>query len=38
MLPIISDEWLVETGAMNYHYGHGIAEWSLAIIPLASSR
>lgn len=33
MLPIISDEWLIETGAMNYHYGHGIAEWSLAVIP-----
>lgn len=33
MAPIISDEWLVETGAMNYHYGHGIAEWSLEIIP-----
>jgi hypothetical protein len=30
---IISDEWLVETGAINYHYGHGIAEWSLEIIP-----
>jgi len=33
MPSIINDEWLIETGAMNYHYGHGIAEWSLAIIP-----
>ena len=33
MLPIINDEWLIETGALNYDYGHGIAEWSLAIIP-----
>ncbi len=33
MPPIIADEWLVETGAINYHYGHGIAEWSLEIIP-----
>jgi hypothetical protein len=30
---IIADEWLVETGAINYGYGHGIAEWSLAIMP-----
>jgi hypothetical protein len=33
MLSIISDEWLIETGAMNYHYAHGIAEWSLAVMP-----
>jgi hypothetical protein len=33
MLPIISDEWLIETGAINYQYAHGIAEWSLAIMP-----
>jgi hypothetical protein len=33
MLPIINDEWLIETGALNYNYGHGIAEWSLAIVP-----
>ena len=33
MLPIINDEWLIETGAINYHYGNGIAEWSLAVIP-----
>jgi hypothetical protein len=33
MLPIIGDEWLFETGYMNYNYGHGVAEWSLALIP-----
>jgi hypothetical protein len=33
MLPIIGDEWLIETGYMNYSFGHGIAEWSLEIIP-----
>jgi hypothetical protein len=33
MPSIINDEWLIELGAMNYHYGHGIAEWSFAIIP-----
>ena len=33
MLPIINDEWLIETGAINYRYGNGIAEWSLAVIP-----
>lgn len=33
MLPIINEEWLIETGAINYHYGNGIAEWSLAVIP-----
>lgn len=33
MPSIINDEWLIELGAINYHYGHGIAEWSLAIIP-----
>jgi hypothetical protein len=33
MVPIILDEWLVEIGYMNPHYGRGIAEWSLAIIP-----
>jgi ABC-type amino acid transport system permease subunit len=34
MLPIISDEWLFETGYINHAYGRGIAEWSLAIIPV----
>jgi hypothetical protein len=33
MPSIINDEWLIELGAINYHYGHGIAEWSFAIIP-----
>jgi hypothetical protein len=33
VLPIISNEWIFETGYKNYDYGHGIAEWSLAIIP-----
>jgi hypothetical protein len=33
MPPIINEEWLIETGAINYHYGNGIAEWSLAVIP-----
>jgi hypothetical protein len=33
MVPIILDEWLLEIGYMNYDFGHGIAEWSLAILP-----
>lgn len=33
MLPIIGNEWIFETGYKNYSYGHGIAEWSLALIP-----
>lgn len=33
VLSIIPNEWVFETGYMNYDYGHGIAEWSLAIIP-----
>jgi hypothetical protein len=33
MVPIILDEWLIETGYINYDYGHGVAEWSLSIIP-----
>ena len=33
MPAIINDEWLVELGAMNYHYGNGVAEWSLELIP-----
>jgi hypothetical protein len=33
MVPIILDEWLLEVGYMNYDFGHGIAEWSLAILP-----
>ena len=30
---IISEEWLVEIGFMNYDYGFGISEWSLNIMP-----
>jgi hypothetical protein len=33
MVPIILNEWLLEIGYMNYQYGHGVAEWSLSIIP-----
>jgi hypothetical protein len=33
MAPLILDEWLVEFGYMNYHYGRGVAEWTLEIIP-----
>jgi hypothetical protein len=33
MVPIIMDEWLIEIGFMNYQYGHGIADWSLSIVP-----
>jgi hypothetical protein len=32
-VPIILDEWLLEIGYMDYQYGHGIADWSLSIIP-----
>ena len=31
--PIISEEWLVEIGHMNFDYGVGISEWSLNIVP-----
>ena len=31
--PIISQEWLVEIGRMNYDYGMGISEWSLNVVP-----
>ena len=34
MLPIILDEWFVEIGHMDYDYGHGIADWSLSIVPV----
>jgi hypothetical protein len=33
MIPIVANEWLLEIGYMNYDFGHGIAEWSLAILP-----
>lgn len=33
MIPIILNEWLIEIAYMNYDYGHGIAEWTMAILP-----
>ncbi len=33
MVAISLDEWLIETGYMDFDYGHGIADWSLSIIP-----
>jgi hypothetical protein len=30
---IVANEWLLEVGYMDYGYGHGVAAWSLAIIP-----
>jgi len=33
IVPIILNEWLLEIGYLDYDYGHGIAEWSLSIIP-----
>lgn len=30
---IISEEWLIEIGQMNYDYGTGLSVWSLNIIP-----
>jgi hypothetical protein len=33
MVPIILNEWALEIGYMNYDYGRGVSEWSLAIIP-----
>ena len=30
---IISEEWLVEIGQMNYDYGTGLSIWSLNIVP-----
>lgn len=33
MIPIILDEWIIETGYMDYNYGHGIAEWTMGILP-----
>jgi len=33
MVPIILDEWLIEVGYINRDYGHGVAEWSMEIIP-----
>ena len=33
MIPIMLDEWLIETGSMVYGYGHGVAEWSFVLVP-----
>lgn len=33
MIPIIGNEWLFETGYINYDYGPGVAEWSLSLVP-----
>lgn len=33
MIPIVLDEWLLEVGYMNRDYGHGIAEWSVELVP-----
>lgn len=33
MVPIILNEWLLEVGHIDYQYGHGVADWSLSIIP-----
>ena len=33
MIPIILNEWILEIGYMDYDYGHGIAEWSLYLVP-----
>ena len=32
-MEIISEEWLVEIGYMNYDFGKGISEWAMSIIP-----
>ena len=32
-LPIALDEWLLELGYIDPAYGHGIAVWSLAVLP-----
>jgi len=33
IVAIAADEWLIETGLMNYDYGNGIADWSMSIVP-----
>ena len=30
---IISEEWLIEIGYMNYSFGKGISEWAMNIVP-----
>jgi len=32
-IQIISEEWLVEIGYMNYEFGKGISEWAMNIVP-----
>lgn len=32
--PIVTEEWLIEIGFMNYDYGLGISEWSLNVVPV----
>ena len=32
-IEIISEEWLVEIGYMNYDFGKGISEWAMNIVP-----
>lgn len=32
-LKIVSEEWLIEIGQMNYDYGAGLSIWSLNVIP-----
>ena len=32
-IEIISEEWLVEIGDMNYDFGKGISEWAMNIVP-----
>lgn len=34
MIPIVLNEWIFEIGYMDYSYGHGIAEWSMYLVPL----
>lgn len=33
MIPIILNEWLLEIGYMDMDYGHGIALWSMSLVP-----
>lgn len=33
IVAIAADEWLIETGLMNFDYGNGIADWSMSIVP-----
>lgn len=33
MIPIILNEWILEIGYMDMDWGHGIAEWSLSLVP-----